>query len=230
MHRNTKRVIVLLAFSLVSYTLYATAYEKKMNKKRQPGIDISHYQGNPDWKQLKEDGIRFAFIKVTQGTTLTDSKWERNRDEGKANNILYGYYHYFEPDHDVAAQAQHFIKTVGSVKNCLPPVIDVEILEKETPQSLSKKVSQWISIVSKELHCKPIVYSNHDFYKDNLEKHLPASWLWLADYTKGYDFRKDHDLIFAQYSQSGKEKGIQGDVDLDWFEGTYKELKKLLCN
>ena len=34
------------------------------------GIDISHYQGNitaTGWEQIKSAGIRFAFIKVTDG-------------------------------------------------------------------------------------------------------------------------------------------------------------------
>ncbi|WP_261382842.1 GH25 family lysozyme, partial [Bacillus licheniformis] len=34
------------------------------------GIDVSHWQGNINWKKVAGDGIKFAFIKATEGTTL----------------------------------------------------------------------------------------------------------------------------------------------------------------
>ena len=31
------------------------------------GIDVSHWQGNINWKKVAGDGIKFAFIKATEG-------------------------------------------------------------------------------------------------------------------------------------------------------------------
>ena len=31
------------------------------------GIDISHYQGKINWKNIQEQGIRFVYMKATQG-------------------------------------------------------------------------------------------------------------------------------------------------------------------
>ena len=31
------------------------------------GIDVSTYQGYPDWKKVKEDGVDFAILKASQG-------------------------------------------------------------------------------------------------------------------------------------------------------------------
>ena len=33
------------------------------------GIDISHWQGTVSWSKVKDDGMGFAFMKATEGTT-----------------------------------------------------------------------------------------------------------------------------------------------------------------
>ena len=35
------------------------------------GIDISHYQGSIDWAQVFEAGVKFAFIKATDGANVS---------------------------------------------------------------------------------------------------------------------------------------------------------------
>lgn len=36
------------------------------------GVDVSSYQGEVDWSVLAEQGVEFAFIKATEGSTLQD--------------------------------------------------------------------------------------------------------------------------------------------------------------
>ncbi|GGV43482.1 hypothetical protein GCM10010182_80170 [Actinomadura cremea] len=36
------------------------------------GVDVASYQGNPDWKAVHRDGVRFAFSKVTEATGYTN--------------------------------------------------------------------------------------------------------------------------------------------------------------
>ena len=47
------------------------------------GIDISHHQGTIDWDDVKTMKVRnikigFAFIKATEGTTITDRTFRPN--------------------------------------------------------------------------------------------------------------------------------------------------------
>ena len=39
-----------------------------------PGVDTSHYQHHPslNWSSVRSDGVRFAFLKATEGSTFTD--------------------------------------------------------------------------------------------------------------------------------------------------------------
>jgi lysozyme len=106
----------------------------------------------------------------------------------------------------------------------------VEAIGNQNGKELMHKVEVWLKLVKKELKHEPLIYSGHYFLTEHLEPNFKRSHrLWVADYQKGYQFSQEHDLVFAQYSQKGKEKGIHGKVDLDWFEGTFKELRKLVC-
>ncbi len=45
---------------------FASTYELQ-------GIDVSHYQGTIDWKQIQEQDIAFALIKATEGSSYVDA-------------------------------------------------------------------------------------------------------------------------------------------------------------
>ena len=55
-----------------------------------PGIDVSHYQGMPDWSQVQGDGVKFVFNKVTDGTLTLDAQYASNKQEVEALGIAFG--------------------------------------------------------------------------------------------------------------------------------------------
>ena len=52
------------------------------------GIDVSKYQGGIQWDLVKNDGIRFAAIKATEGSWRQDNSFEKNRLVAKKNKII----------------------------------------------------------------------------------------------------------------------------------------------
>ena len=90
------------------------------------GIDVSHYQGDIDWGKIEKQGIDFAFIKATEGSSYVDQCFERNWNEAGQTSIMLGVYHFFSFDSEGKPQAEHFINTVGNLQGKLAPVIDVE--------------------------------------------------------------------------------------------------------
>ncbi len=197
-----------------------------------PGIDVSRYQGdNINWIDLKKQGIKFVYIKATQGETEVDQDFEKHRAMAKQAGILHGFYHFFQPEDDPVKQASHFLKTVGDTKNCLPSVVDVEILGRQQPDKVVSRMKTWMKLVKEALGHEPILYSYHYFFREYLKPNLTGTYkLWLADYQRGYDFSKNLNVIFAQHSESGKIEGISDNVDLDWFEGSYKKLEQLVVH
>lgn len=41
------------------------------------GIDVSAYQGEIEWLELQEQGLEFAFIKATEGSSFVDKYFKK---------------------------------------------------------------------------------------------------------------------------------------------------------
>jgi len=59
------------------------------------GIDVSKWQGNIEWNEVIKDGVKHAFIKMTEGGTDTDPQFVINWNAAKKVGIKVGAYHYF---------------------------------------------------------------------------------------------------------------------------------------
>ena len=51
------------------------------------GIDVSSYQGRPEWEKVKESGIDFAILRV-MNSKGKDSSFEYNYQETGRNGLL----------------------------------------------------------------------------------------------------------------------------------------------
>ena len=95
------------------------------------GIDISHYQGNINWKMLEQTRqgqfpVQFIFMKATEGGDYSDKRFVANFDSAKAHGFIRGAYHFYNPKTDVNKQADFFINSVKLEPGDLPPVLDIE--------------------------------------------------------------------------------------------------------
>lgn len=73
--------------------------ERLTDAGHQVGIDVSDYQRAIDWARVAASGVKFAFVKATEGTAHTDKYAARNAARAAANGISVGFYHYAHP-HD----------------------------------------------------------------------------------------------------------------------------------
>ena len=92
-----------------------------------PGLDVSYYQDTIDWPKVRHAGLRFAFIRVSDGTTVDDPMFDKNWAGAKRAGLLRGAYQHFRPDENVRAQADMMIAALMHDGGELPPVIDVEV-------------------------------------------------------------------------------------------------------
>jgi lysozyme len=205
-----------------------------------PGIDVSSWEPNIDWRQVRLAGYRFAFLKATEGVAHVDSTFAQNWVNTKRVGILRGAYHYLRGDMDGKLQADLYLQTIGIEAGDFPPVLDVENINNENVPN-SKMIAQaeiWLQRVEEITHRKPIIYSGPYFLKDRMSRPVfgPPSWamqypLWIANYP--YTYHEGSLPIQPvgwqnwkvwQYTDKGIVPGIDGQVDLNWFRGTIEEL------
>jgi lysozyme len=197
------------------------------------GVDVSYYQGVIDWTAAKGAGVQFAFVRVSDGTRLSDPKFAANWSATSAAGIAHGAYQFFRPDEDPVAQADLLIAAVGSYKTGdLPPVIDVETTGGVDAATLAQGVDTWLTKVSNGLGVTPIIYTGPSFWRSNLESvDDAADPLWVAEYTSQCPQVAGAwtTWSFWQYSQTGQLAGFSGAVDLDRFNGTVEELNTFIA-
>ncbi len=195
------------------------------------GIDVSHYQGTVDWSAVKNDGIVFAFAKATDGITYTDPQFQVNWKAMQTAGLLRGAYHFYETADDPTSQAQNFIAALGTLAaNDLPPVVDIETFKRNFGSaSIAANLQIWLDTVEQAVGCKPIIYTNTNFWNQYVSGDFSSYSLWIADY--GVSQPKIPSTwkswSFWQSSQSGSVAGVTGTVDMDVFAGSASDLLTL---
>jgi lysozyme len=191
------------------------------------GIDVSAYQGRIDWPEVARNRVRFAFIKASEGATLRDARFQRNWREAKSAGIMRGAYHYFQPNRDGKVQADLFTHNVPLEPGDLPPVLDVEAANFHDVAVLRREVSRWLRLVEAHYGVRPIIYSNHSFYRRHLAGHFDDYPLWLAHYEVEEPALPRSKWIIWQHSDEAYVPGIRGVVDFNVFKGNYDALLAL---
>ena len=200
------------------------------------GADVSQWQGAINWNRVAHSGIRFVFVKATEGTTFTDPAFARNRDGARSAGLAVGFYHFADPrgstvalaQQDAAAQAGHFLAVYQPRPTDLRPVLDIEQTGGLPPAHLQAWVSTWVNTVRWRLHTQPFIYTSPYFwqrYLANTASVAPVAGLWLADWTTGQPWLPaanwgGRGWAFWQYSDSGHVDGISGRVDRDRLNGS----------
>ena len=191
------------------------------------GIDVSQWQGNIDWRKVRAAGIRFAYIKATEGGDHIDPKFHRNWHGAKRAGVLRGAYHFVywcRPAHE---QALWFVLNVPSDADALPPVLDVEwnAHSKTCPSRISPararaKIDVLLDAMRAHTGLEPIIYTDITFYRQVLKGRYRKRNFWLrsvaAEPRKIYGNRP---WLFWQFTTTGRVHGIKGTVDRNVFNG-----------
>jgi lysozyme len=192
------------------------------------GIDVSHYQSRVDWDTVAHQGIRFAFVKATEGVTHQDSLFCLNWTSIREAGLKRGAYHFFRPGVPAAEQAQNFTGLVDLMAGDLPPVLDVEVIDNATKAELVAGVREWLIQVELHYHIKPILYTNLKFYHLYLDGHFEDYPIWIARYNIFQPrLAGGKEWHFWQYANKGQMRGIEGHVDFNVFRGDWTELDSL---
>ena len=194
------------------------------------GVDVSAYQGEIDWPVLAGQGLDFAFIKATEGSSTVDERFEANWRGAESAKLRRGAYHFFSFDSPGTSQAENFISTVPRTEGMLPPVVDVELYGRHRqsppePGRVRAELRALLEALEARYGVKPILYT--------LEK--PYS-LYLAGEFSDYDLwiravlgrPKASGWTFWQYSPRGRLRGYRGEeryIDLDVFCGSAEDFE-----
>lgn len=197
------------------------------------GIDISHHQGEINWDKLRHamidrSPVRFVMIKATEGGDFLDENFEENFFQAREHGFMRGAYHFWSNKNGAREQAYFFLEKVPLEEGDLPPVLDVEHKPDDvTTEDFQRDILTWLHIVEDRYHVKPIIYTYYKFKEDYLsDERFDDYPYWIAHYyVKQVEYKGR--WKFWQHTDVGKLPGIKGFVDLDVYNGSYYDLKRL---
>ncbi len=228
-------IVVLMALLFLAgafFVYHGIILLNNPSKERYPvrGVDVSHYQGDIDWSVLADQGIDFAFIKATEGSSHIDEKFHENWEAAQKTGLRIGAYHFFSFDSAAETQLAHFVEVVPVFGEMLPPVVDFEFYgdKKVNPPDVETSVEQLAAMLEGLKECygmTPVIYTTEEAYEQYLEGRFDEYPLWIRNVVTRPHIG-ERDWLFWQYTNREKLEGYQGAetyIDMNVFVGSRKE-------
>lgn len=199
------------------------------------GVDISAHQDHVDWQGLEDEGIRFAFIKATEGTTFVDSMFEYNWKEANKTSMKVGAYHFLTYTTPGETQAQNYIDTVNKKWGMLPPVVDVELYGEYVDNHPTRKevyaiLDVVLDMLEKEYNRVPIIYTNLFMYEQYISGRYDEYPIWISSPDRIPKTLPDgKEWLFCQYTFTGTSASVGNHskhVDYNVFNGSAWDFRK----
>lgn len=169
------------------------------------GIDVHHGYSRIDWSRVAQSGVRFAFVKATQGNDGCDPRARENIAGCKSAGIYVGAYLFAYPlperddkpgrsPEDQARRLYNDVQGCGKLPGELPPVIDLEWPPQYERDPVTSQIrnrwEEWgvtaVSVVEWTIRCVnemerlwgrlPIIYT-YPHFAGSLGEHLRGSGL-----------------------------------------------------
>ncbi len=203
----------------VETTSFSDIINNYKTAKTKIGIDVSHWQGDIDFKQVKASGVEFAFVRVgsakgIKGEYYVDNKFKQNIKGFNKEKIPVGIYFYSYADSKKAAinEAKWIIKKIKKYDVDLPIVFDWENWGFYQDFNLSfyhltEMAKAFIKTVE-DAGYEGMLYSSKN-YLENIwydTKHP----VWLAHYTNETNYAGDYK--FWQLCSNGVVSGINDNM------------------
>lgn len=216
--------------ALIFAQICAGAMPRKDKNMELKGIDVSSWQGKPDWPKVSNSGVKFAILRIHQKSGV-DTSFEHNYKGCKSNGILIGGYKYSYALTPAQAidEAEDVISVLGGRGLDFPIFYDLEWSQQ---RSLGKQAIENIAVAFltriKKAGYKVGIYCNLDWYNNVLTDALKQYDCWIARYPASDNGSVQERLrpnagVGWQYSSKGKVPGISGNVDMDVFYKDYRD-------
>ena len=217
-----KRIILLIFFIIIFLIITVPAYALSPSSiKIYKGIDVSEWQGDIDFKKVKESGIEVVYIRAGQGFSYEDAKFETNYEKAKENGLKIGVYHYVTARsvEDAKLQAKFFVSLISNKKIDCKLAMDFESFGNLINSQINEIALAYLKELEELSKKEAIVYSNTYDAKYKFNSEVAKYPLWVAQYgvNEPQDNGKWKSWEGYQYSSTGRVNGISGNVDLDKF-------------
>lgn len=148
------------------------------------GIDVSGWQGNINYEQVKNAGIEIIYMKASEGNNFVDPYFNQNYTNAKANGLKVGFYHYLTARNvqEAVEQATFFLSVISGKNSDCRLAMDFESFGNLTITEINQIGLAFVRTVETLSKKEVVIYSNTNDAITIFEGELTNYPLWVAQY------------------------------------------------
>lgn len=220
---NKKLILVICLFLAC---IFVSSFEKVLafpasSNEIYDGIDVSEWQGDIDFSEVKASGIDIVYIKSSEGSRYIDPYFRSHYDSAKENGLNIGFYHFLtaKTEEEAVTQARFFASVVNGLDSDCRLAMDFEVFDGLSVREINDISFAFLTELENITGKEVVIYSDAFNARSTFSSRLAARYpIWVAEY--GASEPEDGNWstwIGFQYTNQGRVPGISGFVDRDYF-------------
>ncbi|MCI8345918.1 MAG: LysM peptidoglycan-binding domain-containing protein [Clostridia bacterium] len=185
------------------------------------GIDVSGWQGNINYAEVKNSGIEIVYMKSSEGRSFIDPYFNQNYTNAKANGLKVGFYHYLiaRSNEEAIEEARFFVSVISGKEPDCRLAMDFESFGNLSVEEINQIGITFMTAVQNLSGKEVIIYSNTNDARNIFSGELTNYPLWVAQYEVYEPTPNGKWSTWAgwQYTSTGEVAGISGHVDRNKF-------------
>lgn len=211
-------LLLLAALTILPVSARAAEYR---------GLDVSVWQGEIDFVQVKAYGKEVVYIRAGYGLS-EDARFRENAEKARAAGLKVGFYFYVTASDQAQAreQAAYFAGLLREQTYECRPAVDFEQYGSLSKTELNEIALAFAGTLEGQTGVIPVFYTDSSSARSIWEKDLTRYPLWIADYgvSQPESLGLWSEWVGFQYEDNGRVPGVPGNVDLDRFtDGVFVE-------
>ena len=190
------------------------------------GIDISEFQGEIDFEEVRRSGVEAVYIRVGAGE-YTDEYFAENYERAKAAGLKIGFYHYVTARSvdEGRRQARFFASLAAGREPDMRLAMDFEYFGSLSVSQINAISEAYLDELTALTRREAVIYSDLSNARNIFSRALAEKYpLWAAQYGADEPSAngKWREWVGFQYTDEGRVGGIYGNVDRNIFtEGIF---------
>lgn len=203
------------------------AYYEDGKKTSYIGADISKYNGEVDFRQLKESGIDYVMLRLGargygSGQIMLDEKFAENMTRATEAGLDIGVYFFSQAitTDEAVEEANFVIQNLTNYQITYPVAFDMEYVENDKAriEALSRDekttVAKAFLDTVKNAGYKTMIYGTKEWLIKQVDLTRLTNYdIWLSQQKDVPDY--PYKFQMWQYTLEGDAGGMEGDVDLN---------------
>lgn len=190
------------------------------------GIDISEFQGEIDFEEVRRSGIEAVYIRAGAGK-YTDEYFAENYERARAAGLKIGFYHYVTARsvEEGRRQARFFASLAAGREPDMRLAMDFEYFGSLSVSQINAISEAYLDELTALTKRGAVIYSDLSNARNIFSRALAEKYpLWAAQYGADEPSAngKWREWVGFQYTDEGRVGGIYGNVDRNIFtEGIF---------